>query len=64
MNAGNQALNAFVPSVGSVISLSGYRRGTGDFVPGRFSIPENPILGNNPITGMAGAYPVAYGRAA
>jgi hypothetical protein len=63
MNAGNQALNAFVPSVGSVISLSG-RRSLGDFVPGRFSIPENPVLGNNPITGMAGAYPIPYGRAA
>ena len=41
MNASSQALNAFIPSVGSVVSLSGYR-GTGDFVPATFTIPPQP----------------------
>jgi hypothetical protein len=40
MNASSQALNAFIPSVGSVVSLSG--RGTGDFVPATFTIPPQP----------------------
>lgn len=40
MNATSQALNAFIPSVGSVVSLSG--RGTGDFVPATFTIPPQP----------------------
>lgn len=40
MNAANTALNTFIPSVGSVVSLSG--RGTGDFVPATFSIPPQP----------------------
>lgn len=65
MAAGTQVLNAFVPSVGSTIGLSG--RGWGDFVPGRFVVPQNPIL--DASSGLAsgggvmhGAYPVAYGR--
>lgn len=37
-----QVLNAFIPSVGTIYGLSG--RGTGDFVPGRFPVPQNPIL--------------------
>jgi hypothetical protein len=41
MNASSQALNAFIPSVGSVVSLQGYR-GTGDFVPAQFTIPPQP----------------------
>lgn len=40
MNAANTALNTFIPSVGSVVSLSG--RGTGDFVPATFTIPPQP----------------------
>lgn len=40
MNASSQALNAFIPAVGSVVSLSG--RGTGDFVPAMFTIPPQP----------------------
>jgi hypothetical protein len=45
MNAANTALNTFIPSVGSVVSLSG--RGTGDFVPATFSIPPQPAgIGN------------------
>ncbi len=69
MNAGSQALNAFIPQVGSVISLSGPRRGVGDFVPGMFTVPQVPVI--DPGTGLAigggmmtSAYPTAYGRAA
>ena len=65
MNAANVGLNAFIPSVGSTIGLSG--RGTGDFVPARFTVPQNPILdagtaGNGPS--MRSAYPAAYAMAA
>lgn len=68
MQAGSQALNAFVPVVGSAIGLSG-RRGTGDFVPGWFAVPQNPVLdgAGNLVTGgaaMTNAYPMPYGRAA
>ncbi len=66
MNAGSQALNAFVPQVGSFVSLSGYRGGVGDFVPARFSVPQNPVLDAGtglPTNGalMHSAYPPAYG---
>lgn len=65
MNAGSQALNAFVPQVGSYVSLSGYR-GMGDFVPARFAVPQNPVLDaatGLPTSGalMQSAYPPAYG---
>lgn len=65
MNAANVGLNAFVPQVGSTIGLSG--RGTGDFVPARFTVPQNPVLdagvsGNGPA--MRSAYPAAYAMAA
>lgn len=65
MNAASQGLNAFVPSVGSTIGLSG--RGVGDFVPGKFAVPQNPVLdagtpGGGPA--MRSAYPMAYGMAA
>lgn len=67
MNAASQGLNAFVPQVGSTIGLSGYRRGTGDMVPARFAVPQNPILDasvpNNGVA-MRSAYPPAYGQAA
>lgn len=66
MEAGSTALNTFLPQVGSVVGLSGYR-GLRDFVPAQFSIPPQPAgigLNNNPITGVSGAYPMAYGRAA
>ena len=36
------ALNAFLPSIGSQIGLSG-RPGMGDLVPGGFPIPQNPV---------------------
>lgn len=39
MNATSQALNAFIPSVGSIVSLQG---GVGDFVPAQFTIPPQP----------------------
>lgn len=38
MNAANTALNTFIPSVGSVISLGR----VGDFVPATFTIPPQP----------------------
>jgi NAD(P)H-hydrate repair Nnr-like enzyme with NAD(P)H-hydrate dehydratase domain len=38
MNAANTALNTFIPSVGSVVSLGR----VGDFVPATFSIPPQP----------------------
>jgi hypothetical protein len=66
--AGSIALNAFLPSVGSTLALSGLRRGTGDFVPGRYAVPQNPIL--DAATGLpkrqamvVSAYPKAYGAA-
>lgn len=65
MNAATQGLNAFVPTVGSTIGLSG--RGTGDFVPARFTVPQNPILDAG-VSGygssMRSAYPAAYALAA
>ena len=67
--AGSQLLNEYIPSVGSVVGLSGVRANLGDFVPGRFTVPQNPILDGNPQlpTGgmlMSKAYPAAYGVAA
>lgn len=38
MNAANTALNSFIPSVGSVVSLGR----VGDFVPATFTIPPQP----------------------
>jgi len=68
MFAGSTILNQFIPSVGSYVSLSG-RRGQGDFVPGRFAVPQNPVT--DAMSGMQssgglgqGAYPMAYGRVA
>ena len=65
--AGSIALNAFLPSVGSTLALSG-RRGQGDFVPGRYAVPQNPVL--DAATGLpkrqamvVSAYPKAYGAA-
>lgn len=60
MNAGSQALNTFVPSIGAKVSLSG-RRGHGDFVPGSFAVPQNPISDGNPnMNGGAGLMHMAY----
>lgn len=67
MEAGSTALNTFVPQVGSVVGLSGYRRGVGDFVPAMFTIPPQPAgIGpaNDPTTGMSGAYGRPYALAA
>ena len=65
--AGSIGLNAFLPSIGSTLALSG-RRGQGDFVPGRYAVPQNPIL--DAATGLpkrqamvVSAYPKAYGAA-
>jgi hypothetical protein len=69
MGAGQLAINTWLPSVGSSIGLSG--RGMGDFVGGRFAVPENPVLRGNPSAGgpagggaLGGAYPAAYAIAA
>ena len=64
-----QAVNSFVPSVGNTLGLSGFRRGVGDFVPGRFTVPQNPVLdaarmlsaGSGP---QSSAYPTPYTRRA
>jgi hypothetical protein len=63
--AGSIALTNYLPSVGGPLALSGWR-GTGDFVPGRFSVPQNPVL--DAATGMpkvmaqaVSAYPKPYG---
>jgi hypothetical protein len=64
MNAGSQALNAFIPSVGSAVGLSGF----GDLVPSQPGLPFWPSSalmgpgGNPQFQGMSMAYPVAYGR--
>jgi hypothetical protein len=67
--AGSIALNAFLPSVGSTLALSGLRgRGVNDFVPGRYAVPQNPVL--DAATGLpkrqamvVSAYPKAYATA-
>ena len=52
----SQALNAFVPSIGSQIGLSG-GRGMGMLVPGGFPIPQNPVnaAALAPVTAMVPA---------
>ena len=64
--AGSIALNNFMPSVGGTLALSG--RGHGDLVPGRFTVPQNPIL--DAATGTprnmaaaVSAYPRTYAAA-
>ena len=64
MNAGSQALNAFIPSVGATVGLSG-RRGYGDLVPSTPGLPFWPssaLMGGGQYQGMSAAYPVAYGK--
>jgi hypothetical protein len=59
MQAGSVALNAFLPSVGAPLSL-------GAIVPGRFPIPQNPILdARNAMTAAAAVpAPVSKSRVA
>jgi len=61
---GSIALNAFLPSIGQTLALSG----VGDFVPGRYTVPQNPVL--DAATGLpkrqsmvVSAYPKAYAAA-
>lgn len=68
MHAGGQILNTWVPTVGAYTGISGLGR-MGDFVPGRFPVPQNPISDANGGMigggfGMAVAYPSAYRVAA
>lgn len=63
--AGSIALTNYFPTVGGRIALAGF----GDFVPGHFVVPQNPIL--DAATGMppkmvatVGAYGRPYGVAA
>jgi len=57
---------AFPNGIMSTIGLAGLR----DFVPGKFAVPQNPVLDANPVAGgpmgggVNGAYPLAYGIAA
>jgi hypothetical protein len=60
MQTGSVALNAFVPSIGSQISL-------GDLMNGNYAVPQNPIMAGNamaamgaPSARMASAYGSAY----
>ena len=67
MHAGGIALNTWLPTVGTYNGISG--RGVADFVPGRFAVPQNPVLDANGgmIAGGGGqqvAYPAAYRVAA
>lgn len=57
MQAASVALNTFLPSVGSRIALAG-RRGVGDIVDARFSLPENTIT-NGMLAASARALPAA-----
>lgn len=57
MQAASTGLNAFVPSIGRQIGLNG-GRGVGDFVPGSFTVPQNPVL----LTGRQGPVAVANGQ--
>lgn len=64
--AGSIALTNFFPSVGG-LALSG--RGTGDFVPGRFTVPQNPVLDaatgtTRNMASAVSAYPRPYAVAA
>lgn len=61
--AGSIALTNYLPSVGGPLALSGRM---GDFVPGKFSVPQNPVL--DAATGTpkfmanaVSAYPKPYG---
>jgi hypothetical protein len=65
--AGSIALTNYFPTVGGKIALSG--RGVGDFVSGRFAVPQNPVLDGAtalPLkqVQMVGAYSKPYGVAA
>src|SRR5271165_3166347 len=63
MAAGQLAINQWIPSVGSSIGLTGLR----DFVPGRFPVPQTPVVlssGGPMGGGVTSAYPAAYAIAA
>jgi hypothetical protein len=62
MQAASVFLNSFVPTVGRIVGLQG-GRGVGEFVPARFTVPQNPILANGAGGGAAvagRAYQPAY----
>jgi hypothetical protein len=63
MAAGQIAINQWIPSVGSTIGLTGLR----DFVPGRFPVPQTPVVlsaGGPMGGGVTSAYPAPYAIAA
>lgn len=72
MNAGSQALNTFLPSIGSMTSAPGLSgRGFGDLVPSQPGLPFWPssafpgaAAAHSPYMGGTSAYPRAYGTAA
>lgn len=53
MQAGSVLLNAYVPGA-SQFALQG-GRGLGEFVPGSFAVPQNPVLLNAPSMSVGGA---------
>ena len=66
------ALNAFIPSIGGQIGLSGFGRGMGELVPGQFSQPQNvvnwralaaPAMPMAAPAGVSGLGLRAFGRA-
>jgi hypothetical protein len=54
MQAGSVAINAFMPAtISNYIGL----RGLGDIVPGRFTVPQNPIMAGQQLALPAPAMP-------
>jgi len=64
MQAFSVGINAFLPSVGTVIGLQGLGNGMGDIVPGRFPVPQNPIMAGQQMALPAPAVSPAAAHAA
>lgn len=64
MQTGSMALNAFIPSVGSQIGLSG---GLGELMAGAYPVPQNPLnpyQSNYPRPMVAASSDGTYGNGA
>lgn len=59
MQAGSVMFNAFLPSVGTYIGLQGLGNGLGDIVPGRFPVPQNPIMAGQALLPAPAVTPAA-----
>jgi hypothetical protein len=57
MQAGSVLLNQFLPSVGSVVGLSGYHGGgLGNLIgPASFAVPQNPLRPGTTVVAMPAA---------